>query len=81
MHGMLPVLNAISKHRPMPSSVVSTFNYIPQSGTLRVVFVSGTVYDYKNVPEEVYKEMKSSGSKGTYLNTHIKGHYTFERVK
>jgi hypothetical protein len=65
----------------MPSSVIATFKYIPGSETLRVVFVSGTVYDYKHVPEKIYNEMKLSGSKGVYLNTHIKGHYTFERIK
>jgi len=39
------------------------------------------VYDYKDVPEAVYLAMKSSGSKGIYLNKHIKGHYDFEKVK
>jgi hypothetical protein len=38
------------------------------------------VYDYKDVPEEVYKAMKTSGSKGIYLNTHIKGNYKFEKI-
>jgi len=39
------------------------------------------VYDYKNVPEEVYLAMKSSFSKGSFLNQHIKGKYEFEKVK
>jgi KTSC domain len=64
----------------MPSSVVSAIHYYPATSTLRVVFVSGMVYDYKNVPEKVYKEMKASPSKGTYLNQHIKGLYGFKKV-
>jgi hypothetical protein len=54
--------------------------YDQETATLRVIFVSGLVYDYKNVPEEVYQAMKTSGSKGTYLNKHIKGHYAYEKV-
>ncbi len=65
----------------MPSSVVSAISYDSQSQTLRVIFVSGTVYNYKEVPEQVYKEMKTSGSKGSYLNMHIKGKYVFEKIK
>jgi len=55
-------------------------HYDQETATLRVIFVSGMVYDYKNVPEEVYQAMKTSGSKGTYLNKHIKGHYAYEKV-
>ena len=64
----------------MPSSVVSAMHYYPVTSTLRVIFVSGTVYDYKNVPEKVYKEMKKSSSKGAYLNQHIKGSYDYKKV-
>ena len=65
----------------MPSSVVSSMQYDLAAGTLRVIYISGSVYDYFNVPEAVYMEMKSSGSKGTYLNKYIKGNYSFNKVK
>ncbi|MEJ7587402.1 MAG: KTSC domain-containing protein [Ferruginibacter sp.] len=65
----------------MPSSVVETMKYDPSTATLRILFVSGMVYDYKNVPEQIYHAMKTSGSKGIYLNQHIKGNYAFEKVK
>jgi len=55
-------------------------HYDRDTATLRIIFVSGLVYDYKNVPEEVYEAMKRSGSKGIYLNKHIKGHYEYEKV-
>jgi hypothetical protein len=64
----------------MPSSVVSAMQYYPDTGTLRIVYVSGMVYDYKNVPEKVYHEMKTARSKGTFLNQHIKGHYEFKKI-
>ncbi|MBS0027774.1 KTSC domain-containing protein [Chitinophaga sp. 22321] len=65
----------------MPSSVVAHMTYYADTHTLRIIYVSGMIYDYKEVPEAVYLAMKSSGSKGTYLNKHVKGHYSFEKVK
>jgi len=64
----------------MPSSVVSGIHYYPSTGTLRVIFVSGTIYDYLNVPEKVYKEMKTAFSKGIYLNQYIKGIYQYKKI-
>jgi len=65
----------------MPSSVVAAIQYDADSATLRIIFVSGKVYDYKGVPPEEYAAMRSAGSKGRYLNEHIKGHYRFVKVK
>ena len=65
----------------MPSTVIADMQYDPAAGTLRVVFVSGTVYIYKNVPEEVFLAMKTSGAKGVYLNRHIKGKYSYEKLE
>lgn len=65
----------------MPSSVVATIVYDRASSTMRVIFVSGAIYDYKNVPQNVFNEMKTSDSKGIYLNQHIKGHYEFEKIR
>lgn len=65
----------------MPSSVVAAIRYDASKSTLRVVYVSGAVYDYKKVPEEVYNEMKKAFSKGEFLNKEIKPNYKFEKVK
>jgi len=55
--------------------------YDESLSTLRITYVSGKVYDYKNVPPEVYEEMKEAESKGTFLNYRIKGKYRYKRVK
>lgn len=64
----------------MPSSVVAHINYDAARHVLRVKFLSGSVYDYLNVPEKIYRAMKEAFSKGTYLNEHIKGHYNFKKI-
>jgi len=65
----------------MPSSVVAAIKYDADTSTLRVVYVSGSVYDYKKVPEEVYTLMKKASSKGEFLNKEIKPNYEFEKIK
>ncbi len=65
----------------MPSSVVAAMKYDAASATLRVIYISGLVYDYKNVPGEVYASMKASTSKGAFLNKYIKGKYDFLKIK
>jgi hypothetical protein len=65
----------------MPSSVIASFYYDAETSTLTIIFVSGMIYRYEDVPESVYHAMKASGSKGTYFNQYIKGKYEFERVE
>ena len=64
----------------MPSAVVAAIRYDAITSTLRVIYVSGTIYDYLNVPEKIYAEMKTAFSKGTYLNQSIKGFYKYKKV-
>ncbi|MEO6721340.1 MAG: KTSC domain-containing protein [Ferruginibacter sp.] len=71
----------IIKEEDMPSSVIASMQYDSTSSTLRVIYVSGNVYDYESVPASIYNAMKTSGSKGTYLNKYIKGNYPFKKVK
>ena len=65
----------------MPSSVIAAIKYDALSSTLRIVYVSGSVYDYKKVPEKIYNDMKAAFSKGEFLNKEIKPNYKFEKIK
>ncbi len=64
----------------MPSTVIGSFTYHADTQTLRIRFLSGMVYEYKNVPESVYDGMKNSRSKGIFFNQNIKDIYEFEKV-
>ncbi|MBV9961344.1 MAG: KTSC domain-containing protein [Parafilimonas sp.] len=64
----------------MPSTVIASFHYNVETNVLTIVFVSGIVYHYKNVPEKIYKNMKNSTSKGIYFNRNIKDKFEFEKV-
>ena len=71
----------LANYDVMPSSVVAAIRYNDSTSTLRVVYVSGSVYDYKQVPLKVYEEMRTASSKGEFLNKHIKPQYKFEKIK
>jgi hypothetical protein len=64
----------------MPSTVISTMDYDPEARTLTIVYVSGQIYVYRDVPETVYKELKASRVKGRYLRFFVKDKYAFEKV-
>jgi hypothetical protein len=63
----------------MPSTVIRSFNYDPESRRLHVEFRSGRRYTYSNVPAETYAALKSSFSKGEFFNTHIRDNFSFVR--
>ena len=64
----------------MPSSVIAAMDYDSASEILRISFVSGMIYEYRNVPEKIYKRMKGATSKGIFFNRNIRGKYPFEKT-
>jgi Zn-dependent M32 family carboxypeptidase len=48
---------------------------------LRIVFTSGGIYDYYNIPKEVYEEFLNAKSIGKYFWANIKNKYDYEKVK
>lgn len=65
----------------MPSSVVAWFGYDALMKVLKVRYVSGAIYEYMGVPEDIYEEMRRSKSKGIYLNKNIKPYYDYRKVE
>ena len=64
----------------MPSTVISSMEYDPEASTLKINYVSGQAYLYKDVPETIYKELKASRVKGRYLRFFVKDKYAFEKI-
>jgi KTSC domain len=51
-----------------------------EGGTLFVRFVSGSVYQYDDVPLSVWTGLLTAGSKGKYHHRHIRNSYSYRRV-
>lgn len=62
------------------SSNVEAVGYDDGSETLQVEFKNNSTYQYFDVPEFAFEELRDADSVGRYLNMHIKGVYRFSRV-
>lgn len=62
------------------SSMIASLGYDANTSTLEVEFNSGAVWQYYEVPENVYYDMKNSGSLGKFFHANIKGQYTESQV-
>ena len=62
------------------SSNVAAIGYDKEAEELHVQFNNGSTYVYRAVPEDVVKDFLNADSKGKFLNEHIKGVYSYERI-
>ncbi|NEO01878.1 MAG: lysine--tRNA ligase, partial [Moorea sp. SIO3I7] len=61
------------------SAVIKSFDYDVDKKILRLEFNNGSIYKYRDVPEEIYNGLKDNPSIGQYFNTHIREKYGFDR--
>lgn len=64
----------------VPSTNLRSVGYHCPTQTLEVEFLSGSVYQYYNVPQNIHEELMQAASKGRFLNTYIKNAYPYSRV-
>lgn len=62
------------------SSNIAGFGYEPSTQVLTVEFKQGGRYNYYDVPETVFEQMRNAPSKGQFLAQNIKGRYRYARV-
>ena len=65
---------------PVTSKTIRSIGYDPNSATLEVEFNSGAIYQYANIPQGEFDGLMGADSQGTYLNTRIKGRYSYVKL-
>ncbi|BBJ23102.1 KTSC domain-containing protein [Candidatus Nitrotoga sp. AM1P] len=65
---------------PVTSSNVESIGYDEDSSTLEIEFKNGATYQYFDVPENVFTELRDADSVGGYLAARIKGTYRYSKV-
>ena len=50
------------------SSMVHAVGYDPDAKELEVIFTSGKIWHYRNVPPDVYDKLLKADSKGQFMN-------------
>lgn len=66
---------------PVNSSNLASVGYNPATKILEIGFQDGSIWQYSAVPLEVHEELIAADSQGTYLATHVKGNYPFNKIK
>jgi hypothetical protein len=64
----------------MPSSVIRDFDYRQPDRELRILFVTGRRYVYRDVPPEVVEAFELALSKGRFFNARIRDHYDADEI-
>ncbi len=65
---------------PVVSTSLESVGYDPESLTLEIEFKSGEIYDYFDVPFDVYQGLIHSESHGRYFQENIRDTYRFSRL-
>lgn len=65
---------------PLNSSNIVGAGYDAASATMEVEFTNGNIYQYFDIPQQLYDGLMQAESAGKYLNENIKGVYRYARV-
>ena len=66
---------------PVISESIAAIGYDDDTETLEVEFVTGRVYRYRGVSQDVFEDFRQAPSKGAFFNQHIKNAYPWEQVE
>ncbi|RKN83482.1 helicase HerA-like domain-containing protein [Ulvibacterium marinum] len=70
----------IMERKSVSSSNIQSIGYDSSSETLEVEFLNGGIYQYFDIPEQVFEKLMGAGSHGKYLANNIKGKYRYSKV-
>jgi hypothetical protein len=62
------------------SSAINAIAYDSSTQKLQIEFKQGSIYEYANVSESVYRNFMSASSHGTYFDRFIRPIYTHRRI-
>ncbi len=65
---------------PVRSSNLSAIGYDSVTKTLRIKFHKNGIYDFYNVPLQIYEGLMNANSKGKYFHKFIKDKYPYSKV-
>jgi hypothetical protein len=69
------------EREPVQSSNLCSVGYDPDTLTLEIEFKEGNIYQYYGVPESLYVDLMSAGSKGSFFHYNIrKAGYPYAKI-
>lgn len=64
----------------MPSKVIRFYHYDEEQKILTIGFVSGSKYQYMDIPAEVYARFRGAYSKGHFFSQNIRDIYKYNKA-
>lgn len=71
----------LERRSPVASSAIESVGYDEEDAILEVEFRHGGVYEYFDVPEEVYRDLLTADSRGRYYHDNVRGEYDYRRLR
>lgn len=65
---------------PVSSSNLRSVGYDEQNYVLEIEFNSSSIYQYFQVPFQIYADLINAPSHGSYFAAHIKNSYSYRRI-
>lgn len=68
------------ERKNIESSNINSIGYDKERSTLEIEFASGSLFQYYDVPESIYREISNSPSTGLYFHKNIKNKYKYSHL-
>jgi uncharacterized protein len=68
------------ERKPVTSSNIASIGYDETTCTLEIEFLNNSIYQYFDIPLQIYQDLINADSHGKYLANNIKGVYRYSRV-
>ena len=68
------------KRTAVDSSMMASVGYDRARKTLEIEFQTGDIYEYLDVPRDVFRGLLDAGSKGRFFHAEIDGVYAFAQI-
>ncbi|MEZ4969420.1 MAG: KTSC domain-containing protein [Flavobacteriaceae bacterium] len=68
------------ERQSVQSSNLASVGYDAENEILEIEFNHGGVYQYFDVPENVYEELMNASSHGVYFSANIRNDYEYEKM-
>lgn len=69
------------QRQKVQSSNLSSIGYDEENQLLEIEFNHGRVYEYFDVPNDVYEELMNASSHGRYFISEIKDSYDYNKIR
>jgi len=66
---------------PVSSSNLHSVGYDSTSQILEIEFNSGSIYQYFNVPSDIYHGLMNAGSHGQYFGQYIRNVFRYRQIR